>query len=233
LYDKAPATLEYELNQDKSEIVALKSASDFASITISWGSAVENSTNTIDNSVCTGRFPGTLSANDIPILKVDLTNTAGSLSRSGLISSTDYLYLVACNGSGSTSYTYSPATKGKVVQVDCSAGVGVGGIRPCSVKINFSAPASDSYLAHIKPIYSSAKVNITGSDLASNPVEFLDAQISIDVTARANDIVRRLRASIPIAPVDGAPEAVFHSFDGVCKLLNVDTTSGTVEDTCN
>jgi len=229
LYDQSPSVLEYEISSTNSEITKLESSTgNFTQITISWSNATDGSTNNIDANVCSGKFPAALGSDFIPVLKVDLTNTS-SYARSHLIDKTDYLYLAPCdNVSGTSNFTYNTTAKGTVVPVRCSSG------SECSLTISgldLDPGNPDSYLARIRPIYSTAKVSITGVD--GGPVDFIGAQISIDVTAKANDVVRRLRATVPVALSEDAPEAVFHAFDGVCKLLSVDRINSVVEDTCS
>ncbi len=234
LYDTTPTELNYDINTAKSEIINLESESgDFSTITISWGNATDGSPNNLSNSItqpCNGEFPATLDSDNVTVLKLDLTNM-NSLDRADLINNTDYLYLVPCDSStGITTYPYNPAERGTVVQVKCTNGLP----QRCSLTIDVASASSDRFLARVRPIYSLATVTITGQDDGgpSVPVEFVDAQTSIDVTARANDVVRRLRATVPFASTASVdiPEAVFQAFDGVCKLLSVDTTNGTVVD---
>lgn len=166
----------------------------------------------------------------VPLIRLDLTNTA-TLTRDGLISGTDYLYLSPCkNGSAGVAHNFnSPAAKGQVIEVACTESQ----TSPCEIVIN--GLSSSTYAARIKPVYESTTLVISATDVDNNAVEFKQAQTSIDITAKASDVVRRLRVSIPLAIVDNPPEAVFQSFDGVCKQMSVDSVSATprVDDLCN
>ncbi len=224
LYDKTPAQLAYSISTSDSKISPLitESGRNFSTITIQWGQEKGlNNVATLPDCGSAGIFPRSRAGN-VPLLKVDFTNTS-TLSRDSLINSTDYLYVSPCKGAGTTTYRYVGGAKGTVVGVSCNASATL----PCSLTIN--GLASNRYVARIHSVYDSSQVVIDGSEQlgggATGPVEFAQSQTSIDVTARATDVVRRLRVSIPLGQPDNPPESVFQSFDGVCKLLSIDTVS--------
>jgi len=227
LYDKTPSELVYSLGASDSKIVELQteSGNPFSLLFFSWGN--EQGNNDISSlpacGVSASVFPNSRSG-QTPLLKIDLTDTR-VLSRDQLINRTDYLYVSPCRGSLSqpTSHTFLSSSKGTIVQVPCDANQAL----PCSFVLN-GVNASSSYLMRISSVYDSAKVMITaeeqdGASFAT--VQFSKAQMSIDVTAKASDIVRRLRVTLPVTETKELPEGVFQSFDGVCKLLGVDTAS--------
>jgi hypothetical protein len=78
--------------------------------------------------------------------------------------------------------------------------------------------ATSRYIARIKSVYNNADLRITATavDNSGVNVEFIGAQIAIDATGRANDVLRRINVHIgnPDYPI---PEAVIQSMDGVCK----------------
>lgn len=234
LYDKTPDVLNYSVATDESNVVELKPESGvaFSSLVFRWGNE-ESRDNDIDAlpqcGVNANVFPSSRPTN-VPIIRVDLTNSS-VLSRDSLIGNTDYLYLVPCkNGApGMTTYGFLTGEQGKVVEVGCVESQD----SPCEVTIN--GLNSVSYVARIRAVYASAQLSISGVDIASNSVQFRQAQTSIDVTARASDVVRRLRVSIPLTSANNPPEGVFQVFDGVCKLLSVDPNpaSPSVEDGCS
>jgi Tfp pilus assembly protein PilX len=234
LYDKTPDVLNYSVATDESNVVELKPESGvaFGSLVFKWGNE-ESRDNDIDSlpqcGVNANVFPSSRPSN-VPIIRLDLTNTS-VLSRNSLIDNTDYLYFVPCrNGApGMTTYVFLSGEQGKVVEVGCVESQD----SPCEVTIN--GLNALSYVARIRTVYSSARLSISGVDVASNPVQFRQAQTSIDVTAKASDVVRRLRVSIPLTSANNPPEAVFQVFDGVCKLLSVDPNpvAPSVVDNCS
>lgn len=220
LYDKAPSELVYSsVSTQESKVVELitKSTANFTEIRFDWGSS---NTNFLDCS--TLELPSNNGTN-MPMLRLELTNTS-TYDRAKLIDDTINLYLRPCRDiaptptpatPAATSYTYDKTKRGEVVNVECASS----GNQPCSIVIN-GLPASTKFLSRFRAIYSEASVVISAKDTAGD-VKFVQAQTSIDVTAKANDIVRRLRVSIPTTPSDNYPEGVFQVFDGVCKRMSV------------
>ncbi|MDO8265627.1 MAG: pilus assembly PilX N-terminal domain-containing protein [Candidatus Saccharibacteria bacterium] len=232
LYDKTPTELVYTIGTGESKFTELKteSGSAFSQIKIRWAS--EQGKNNVDLLPDCGSatiFPSKR-PEVVPLIRLDLTNTT-TLTRDGLINGTDYLYLSPCkNGSAGVAHNFnSTAAKGQVVEVACVESQ----TSPCEIEIN--GLSSATYAARIKPVYESTTLVISATDVDNNAVEFKQAQTSIDITAKASDVVRRLRVSIPLAIVENPPEAVFQSFDGVCKQMSVDSVSATprVDDLCN
>lgn len=224
LYDKTPAELAYSVGTADSKISPLitESGRNFASITIRWAQEKGlNNVATLPTCASAGTFPASRAGN-VPLLRVDFTNTS-TLSRDNLINSTDYLYLAPCRGGGTTTYAYASGAKGTVVAVGCVAGAPL----PCSLTI--TGLSGSKYVARIHSVYDSSQIIIDGLEQlgggATGPVEFAQSQTSIDVTARATDVVRRLRVAIPLGQPDNPPESVFQSFDGICKQLSIDTVS--------
>ncbi len=241
LFDKEPGGLEYSPTMAHSKIAEIEtgSANSFSTLTVSWGNSDSNLAN---NDVNNLPACGSAAARDLPpdrgnappVLKFDLTQTGDpgdTYSRNNLLRYSDYLYLVPCQGVGSTSYTYDPDNtpefRGKFVEVACSGTAA----RPCSVRITGMQTFNASrYFMRFRPIYTDATVTISGTQRngatgTDDPIRFRDTQMIIDVTAKANDVVRRLRAAVPIdAPSNpdlDLPEAVLQGFDNVCKQIDV------------
>ncbi len=238
LYDKTPTELIYSISTSESKVAQLitETGNAFSSIRIRW--ANEEGLNNVPALPACGNdantFPTARSGN-IPMLRIDLTDTT-VLSRDALINGTDYLYVAPCSGTATSNniHSFPSATNGNIVQVGCVDGQDL----PCTLTINNLM--SNRYVARIRSIYDSAQLTIDGQErlvpVGTAEVNFDQSQTSIDVTARANDVVRRLRVSIPIAQPDNPPEAVFQSFDGVCKLLEVDTSipaTPRIKDSCS
>ncbi len=237
MYDKTPGELLFSMSTSESKVTEMltETGNNFDSITVNW--AQEEGLNNVTSLPACGSaaatFPGAIAGNRVPLLRMDITNIS-TLSRDALINATDYLYLVPCLGSATSSYAFLSGGQGKVIQVGCIDGQ----TYPCSLTIT-GISGSNSYAARLKSVYDTAIVSIVGKEQvgggATDDVEFDRAQTSIDVTARASDIVRRLRVAVPLGSAENPPEAVFQSFDGVCKLLSVDIESDPdrIIDGCN
>jgi hypothetical protein len=237
-YDKNPTRLDYTVNDTDSKIIQLStfSGNNFEYIDVWWGNAESggNTVSTLPSCSDAAVFPASR-VTTIPMLKFELTSIQ-NLNRDNLLANTDYIYFSPCNGGsgGVTEYSYNTALRGNVVPVACSGS----DTNPCKIRVkDLSGIASPKFLARFRPVYASANVVLRGAERTSavpvttDNVEFA-GQFSIDVTAKANDIVRRLRAAIPLVTVEDKPEAVLQTFTDVCKLLEVDFDSSTIVDTC-
>ncbi len=218
-YDTTPTEILYELSPQESEIARLVTKGDnFNSISIEWGiSSGDNNLAGLPS--CTAASASELPPsrpNTVPVLRIDLTNIS-TLNRASLTQNSEYIYALPCNGTvSSTTHNFSTASRGDLVLVSCSGQTS----RPCSLVID--GLGASSYISRLKSVYTGANISITGREGASNDIaEFVGLQTIIDVTARSNDVVRRLRASIPFSETTLVPEAVLHSFNGVCKQLDV------------
>ena len=229
LYDRTPSTLEYTTSGDsKITELATESGNNLDTLTFTWGNSDTDPNNNLVSNLPTCGF----NAQDLPpsrtnappVLKIDLTKIGARYVRDDMIRDTEYLYLLPCNGgSGATNIAFNPTAtaRGRVVQVRCTGS----GLRPCSFTVDSMAAFNSSkYFLRLKPVYTGATITVVGTEQGGGPAAFNNAQVSIDMTAKAGDVIRRLRASLPIANVTdslGIPEAVLQGFDGICKQIEV------------
>jgi len=229
IFDQTPGSLEYDISANRSKITQLENSSgaNFTGLTVSWGydgaDAAGNDVSGLPNCGNPANILPATRPNNIPVLRLDLTSTstASPYARDDLLRDTDYLYLVPCGGGGTNDYDYLSGDRGNLIQVQCNGT----GQRPCEINIQgldaSSAGGSDRYFARMRPVYANASVAISGQD-ASGTAQFANAQIGVDVTAKAGDVVRRLRVNVPFSTESSpVPEAALHAFDGVCKQLEI------------
>lgn len=230
LFDRTPDTLEYTTDEQHSKITELNTASGnpLDTLTITWGNSdLDPNNNLLSNLPACGFDAQDLPparSNAPPVLKVDLTKIGARYVRSDMLRDTEYFYLMPCDGGAApTNFAFNPTDtqRGRVVQVRCTGT----GSRPCTFTIDSMSPFNSSkYFLRMRPIYTSATVTVEGTEAGGLPVAFNNAQVSIDITAKAGDVIRRLRASLPIADITtdmGIPEAVLQGFDGICKQIDV------------
>jgi len=82
----------------------------------------------------------------------------------------------------------------------------------------------------IKTVYGTASVVVSATDPAGNGVELKDAQVAVDSTGRANDVLRRIQVRAPINSGIVLPEFALQSGDAICKRLTVNGGSATDTD---
>lgn len=163
----------------------------------------------------------------LSILRTDLVPTAGSsYTLQTLQADTMTAFLVPTkagtgsggtvgyNGSGKNQYG-STANQGVVAAAKCSEGTP----RP-SCTMTITGLAASSYYLRISTVYGTAALNVQGYTLGdSQPVELSGAQILIDSTGLAQDVLRRIQVRIPVdAAANGdAFNAAIQSAESLCK----------------
>jgi len=208
--------------------LATTSASGLSDVTFKWGPG-EGLT-----PVTTGCSSAALSRADVfptasptnpwachyAVLRVDLVD-AVNLDRSALINATKTYFLVP-NRTGSVGGG-SATLRG----ASCSAGI-------CSATI--SLPASNSYYARVSGIYNDGSLTICGNSCSA---EFTD-QVTIDVTGKAQDVLRRVKVSVNLNGGNQNSEAAaaIMSGDSICKRFKLNESGTATGDygefpTCN
>lgn len=89
------------------------------------------------------------------------------------------------------------------------------------------------YILRLRSMYrSSMPVKVIGFDTGDNIVEFVDNQISLEATARVNDVVQRIQVQVPAGapPTSLIPDDALHITNGICKLL--ETEPGSTNNNC-
>ncbi len=228
LYDKDPKELEYNLSTMQSQLAELKSkdGKNIASITFRWGPP-EGSPAFVYGA-CDSSLPASYQA---ALLHIDMSRVGSTgYNRANLQNSADNFYFKPCRDGASpaagtaASQAYSPATKGDLVNVVCASS----GAQPCSATLTFSSgETSTGFFARLQSMYEAGRVTISaqqyqaGTSGPTEDMEFLGGQTSIDVTARSNDVIRRLRVAVPVSGSTVISEAAVQVFDGMCKQLSV------------
>lgn len=110
------------------------------------------------------------------------------------------------------------ATGGGLANGICSD---VGGDPKCIVSINGLAP-STAYFLSLRSIYHNSAVTVSGQDATGRAVEFR-GQALIDVTARAQDTLRRIQVRVPLVARDTSdlPAFPLETTGSLCKRFAV------------
>ncbi len=236
IVDTAPGPLEYdEVQTNNSTISWLDPATtDLDKIVVTW-----QNTTTATNDICQTRdygiLPQALNADEIGMIRFDLTRVGPS----GSSFTRDSLKQGALSG------VLHPKQGGTVEGTVTYADVNSPDIQPVIFGACGSAPAgvfdpylahatvdlplnNDSYVLRLRGIYKSSQVKVVGLDASGNPVPFQDSQISIEATARVNDVVQRIQVRVPAGapPREIIPNGAIHVTNaGLCKLIETEPNS--------
>lgn len=235
MYDKDPSTIEIDdLDTASSKTFPIEALDNLGNprkintLEITWddwnGNNVASGCNFVSgNTPLPTRLPDNC---EIGGVRLDVVNTTNTDNRADLMRRTSTSYLLPHATSGGTLQIlgagYYPDNQGLVSQANCSGGVS--GRRTCSVKIE--QIDLERMAIHIKALYKSVDVTICGSFdtvgcASSQAVNFNNAQIMVDATGKATDILRRVQVRIPAQPQYRNAEFALQSKDSICKLIEV------------
>lgn len=140
----------------------------------------------------------------------------------------DAVTTITYTASGADDNTGFP-NQGQITPVDCGTVTGL----PYMCNLDINVPDNTLYVLRLRSIYRTANVSIV-AQLASGgtPIEFKGAQAVIDVTGKANDVLRRINVRAPISELGNGvfPDYAVLSVDTLCKRFGVAPGLGPIPD---
>lgn len=243
LVDATPTSLQYSSvsSTGPALIVPINASSVVNNLTVSWQTTQANLNNPVSgcpNAANIGHFlssSGWAATNcGVGILRVDLVPVIGSFTIQSLQANTMTALLVptssgvsspstvSYSGTGNNQYGTS-ANQGAVVGAYCTNAAG------CSVKIT-NLTGSNYYL-RISSLYSTSSITVQGFNSAASTtaLSLSGAQVMIDSTGKAQDILRRLQVRIPVNATASAStfDSAVQSSLSLCKQFQTYPGSAT------
>jgi hypothetical protein len=221
LIDPNPTDLQFDSTKEPTVFpIEPSDGSDIGSVTFEWA----------DKDGATGDrpnpgpqdFPTTAAwGSTIGVLRVELTPVPPSgsvtpIDRNTLISGSQTFFLYPRHNTGSATGAFSgSAENGKIFDGACNVGI-------CRITIT-GVPGKRVY-ARVTSIYrdSTLKPTLGGRG-------FKNAQIMVDSTGKANDVLRRIQVRVPIKSAP-KPADILTSINTLCKRFVVLPTSVTADD---
>ncbi|GAC1387769.1 MAG: hypothetical protein NVS1B7_2710 [Candidatus Saccharimonadales bacterium] len=233
LIDPSPSTLEYKNVDDTSKGVLLKTGGNpIARIVISW----QNTDSAQTNFNCGAKAQYTSKTNwpcTTGVMRADITGVpAGGITWSNLDNQqmTAFFMPSPSQSDGNLDYVSHAGynTSGVSWFVQCTTNP-PSLINPkyCNASIDTSN-AQPSYFLRMRSIYVSSSVTVTAYDSSNNPVPLIGAQVLIDATGKANDILRRQAVRVPVENPGPFPDFSAFSAQSLCKQLTVNAVPGYV-----
>lgn len=218
LYDADPPFLEYtSIDTNASEITPLEdihSGLNIQSLTFKWKKADINQHNFSD---CPGgnNFPPRLPDNcGAGMLRIELIDPSAP-NRDELTARSFLAFISPGSNANPVTQTYAQGAQGLVWSGGCG-----GDDNECSITIN--GVNKRKLILHLRSIYSNNWVKITGRTNANTDVEFKNAQMMVDSTGRSADVLKRIRAMVPLHEFNGVyPEFALQTKDDICKLQQI------------
>jgi Tfp pilus assembly protein PilX len=193
--------------------------SNLQSLKITWQNPTGD--NYFVNNASTVSVPQTWPAQQVGLLRFEifrLVDVTGTYNRDALLRDRRIFWFYPnLGGAGTVDWT---ATNGAIVNGNCTNSP------TGSCTVDLTGLPGGSYVVRIRSIYTDSKVSISGTN-AAGIAHFIGAQVVVDATGRANDVLRRISARIAINQTYPIPEFAVQAFDGICKDIDV-TLPGTV-----
>jgi hypothetical protein len=175
-----------------AETMVFNTTAPLSTLTVDWGSADAHvNFNTPFPSFkpvnSWTAFPGLLQFSITP-----LTNP----TRANLLNNSFMAYAYPKSGVGPNQVNYSTAAnaQGAIVSGQCAA---TNTPYACKMTIRNLPGAGGPYLIHFLNFYDASNVDITGTT-AAGAATFVGGQAQIDVTGKAQDVLKRLRVRVPL-----------------------------------
>jgi hypothetical protein len=149
------------------------------------------------------------------IIRLDVV-PLNDLTRTGLQNNVFTAFLYPTNNAGgATSTAYGSATganQGGKILTRCN------GANGCTMTVT-GLPATPAYVVRFRTIYGSSDLTITANNGAAN---IIGAQAIIDVTGKAQDVLRRIQVRVPLTQAaSDAPAYALFGGDGICKRYGI------------
>jgi hypothetical protein len=146
-----------------------------------------------------------------------------SLDRANLISDQKTFFLRPVRAQGNQTASVVINNDAAIIGVDCHGANG-----PCSINLtdvaSLTSSNTDNLYIRVVAIYNTfdeSNMTITAIGSDGLPKNLINAQYSIDVTGRANDVYRRIEVRRPVTTNWNFPNAVVQSAGDLCKQFVV------------
>jgi hypothetical protein len=116
---------------------------------------------------------------------------------------------------GTGSITYAAGGNNAATGVTCTN-------TNCSLTVDVSSAGSANYYMRVSSIYKDVSMQLTATD-GGGQVNLSGAQVLIDSTGKAQDVLRRIQVRAPIAPTsrNQLPDYAMQSTSSVCKRFSI------------
>ena len=192
--------------------------SPLSTLTVSWGSA-DNHTS----------FPGSVDGfkplsqwgSRPGVIEFSITPLGtGAFDRNSLTNGVFTVYMYPSSTAGGVVYSTAKTAQGQIIPGNCHGS----GTYTCSVTISgLPNTPGGYYLIHLVDHYDASNVDIGGKS-GGTPVTFIDGQVQIDVTGKAQEVLKRIQVRVPVHPEAPLPEDAVQAGD-ICKRFTADPTT--------
>jgi len=216
MVNPAATTLPYTLS-NTGTIVPLTSASgSIKTLTFTWQPT--STSNVLTG--CSGNLTtSTAWTCGYAGIRFDLVRTDGvtfTTSNATAMTMSSFLLPVASGGTNTVGFASNGSAD--LTKVTCTT-------TNCTLTISSGLGGGQYYLRILSQYYQSVNLQITGTDNSGNAVSFTGAQILIDVTGKAQDVLRRVQVRVPSTgtSTNETSDYAMESTDSICKRFDIMT----------
>lgn len=225
LVDPSVTTLPYTLNYTGTVVPLTAESGTINKLTFTWQKSTASATPTAG---CTGALapssgPGAWACGYAAV-RFDLVRSDGTFDMATIMGRTMSSYLIPVTAGAITTPTptstagYRTDGGQNLLNTICTN-------TACTLTIDTSLGGSQYYLRIMSQYYQGVGLQITGTDASGNPVHFTGAQVLIDVTGKAQDVLRRVQVRVPATGTSTnlTSDYALQSTDSICKRFDIMT----------
>jgi hypothetical protein len=200
LVDAAPKSLQYSNVGATSTVIPLisNSGANIRRVQLDWQTKLNVTTPLAGCPTTTDNFVPSTAATwtcGFGVMRIDLVPTLGNLTAAALRDNTMTIFAVPFSSGGVTSINFAANT----ANANNRIGVACDNTDGCSLRIDIpGGSAVSSYHMRVSSIYRDNSLVVEGQNATGTALEIRGAQAVIDVTGKAQDVLRRVKVAIPL-----------------------------------
>lgn len=220
MINAAPPSLTYTAGYNSTVVPLTAGNGSFNTLTLTWfvpsglpstSSGCDATSGSIHtNPIAAGAGTGEWTC-DYPMMRVDLVDPSGGLSRANWAGDTSTMFFVPVQSTSGPANSVALGAKGTAVPASCSN---------ISCIANITGLSGTTYYMRVTTMYHD---NSTLIITAANNNTFVGAQATVDCTGRAQDVLRRVLVAVDLTDANSyhVPSAALVTRDSICKRFSV------------
>ena len=219
LVNPDPGTIQTDISTT-SEIIPINTSSNINTINLMWSAKGAMNVNSCQTSA---NLPVAKVYNScgVGVLRVDLVPVDNSVPTNAttLADETLTFFAVPLKSGGTANPISYKGANSSTSNTNNIIGVNCQNTAPnCTVKINTSGYAHQSYDMRVSSEYEDSTLEVTADDAAGNDLPLNGAQVVIDATGKAQNVVRRIQVNVPTGiESNQLSDYAIESTDSICK----------------
>lgn len=162
------------------------------------------------------------------MLRIDLVPASSGLDQISLMQNTYTAFVYPANGgSGASNFNHASnsnllngrANQGAKPTASCTNG-SASVAAACTLRINLNSMSDTKYYARVMSLYrGTPQLTVTANTTTAKDT-LIGAQVMIDATGKANDVLRRVQVRVPLVGSGSYPDYAILSTDSLCKRFD-------------